>query len=281
MENKLKLKSTMVKKMCYKKICDIKFGFSHYIARTSDNKIYSWNNNSLKKFQNERIDEYFELIIDSIIFWRHNIAASLNRNIFYFDNYGDKNVKDNKFDVEQLFDDIIITDVKCGFGHSIALTNDGEVYAWGCNLNGQIGNGKEDTFQSKPSKVNGFNNNRVVMISCGFHHSMALTEKGHVFSWGNNSWGQLGFETTVNSNKPKLIELNGVSIKKISCGRRHSLLLTDDGFIYAFGDNSFGQLGDENRNHLSKLEKVNHENIYSDIETYFDKNISITLSVEC
>jgi hypothetical protein len=109
---------------------------------------------------------------------------------------------------------------------------------------------------------------------------MALTEKGHVFSWGNNSWGQLGFETTVNSNKPKLIELNGVSIKKISCGRRHSLLLTDDGFIYAFGDNSFGQLGDENRNHLSKLEKVNHENIYSDIETYFDKNISITLSVD-
>ncbi len=77
------------------------------------------------------------------------------------------------------------------------------------------------------------------MISCGDWHSMALTESGRVFSWGDNSEGQLGQNSDIKTiNKPSIVILrNEISIKKISCGSRHNLLLTSDGDIYWFGFN--------------------------------------------
>jgi alpha-tubulin suppressor-like RCC1 family protein len=99
----------------------------------------------------------------------------------------------------------------------------------GLNDFGQIGNGCNSN-QLIPIKVNGFNNERVVMISCGWRHSMALTECGHVYSWGYNYYGQLGIENTVLSNEPKFVAVIdenkcNVFIEKISCGLDHSLLV--------------------------------------------------------
>ncbi len=76
---------------------------------------------------------------------------------------------------------------------------------------------------------------------------MALTESCHVFSWGRNPWFTIFGN---NANKPKLIEIkNNIEMKvtfaKISCGRNHSLLLSRNGDIYAFGKNSFAQLGND------------------------------------
>ncbi len=79
-----------------------------------------------------------------------------------------------------------VIDIFCGEKHSLVLTNSGDVYAWGCNYWGQVGIGRSglNEFQSIPMKVNVFNDEKVVMISCGGLHLMALTERGHVFSWG-------------------------------------------------------------------------------------------------
>jgi hypothetical protein len=87
-----------------------------------------------------------------------------------------------------------------------------------------------------------FENEKIFMISCGYTHSLALTESGRVFGWGNNSDGQLGVNVR-HSSEPIIIELNDLKIKKISCGPYHSLLLSCDGDIYAFGDNDFGEVG--------------------------------------
>jgi alpha-tubulin suppressor-like RCC1 family protein len=84
------------------------------------------------------------------------------------------------------------------------LTNCGEDYAWGVSRWGQIGNGCNRN-QSIPIKVKGFNNERVVMISCGRFHSMALIERGNVYSWGYNKYEQLGIGNTVDSNKTKFV----------------------------------------------------------------------------
>jgi alpha-tubulin suppressor-like RCC1 family protein len=82
---------------------------------------------------------------------------------------------------------------------------------------------------------------KIVMISSG-GHSLALTESGRVFGWGDNSEKQLDVDV-MESSEPIIIELNDLKIKKISCGRFHSLLLSCDGDIYAFGWNDFGQIG--------------------------------------
>jgi hypothetical protein len=200
----------------------------------------------------------------------------MNRNISYFDNFN--NYKND----EQIFNEILIDqyiiNLKCGFGHSLALSKSGEVYAWGCNINGQIGNGSEEKFQLIPVKIECSKNEKVVMISCGFHHSMALTESGRVFSWGYNSSGQLGHGNTVNSNKPKEIILKNISMRSIACGQRHSLVLSTDGDIYAFGNNEVGQLGTANTDHQLMPVLLKQQNKFIRIASHFEANISISLS---
>jgi alpha-tubulin suppressor-like RCC1 family protein len=171
------------------------------------------------------------------------------------------------------------------------LTNCGEVYAWGRNSWGQIGNGCND-YQLIPIKVKGFNNERVVMISCGAYHSMALTECGHVYSWGYNGWGQLGNGNNVNSYEPKFVIIidENVFIEKISCGSFHSLLLSSDGYIYVFGRNKNGELGNQKDfnfrikrffhkegNELSPY-KLKIETKFIDISSRWNEVISIALS---
>jgi hypothetical protein len=101
---------------------------------------------------------------------------------------------------------------------------------------------------------------------------MALTESGRVFSWGNNSSRQLGQNNNKNAiNKPKIVSLNNeISIKKISCGFRHSLLLSSDGHSYWFGFN-----GIETQITPKKL----IINKFIEIESHSHYCISIALSV--
>jgi alpha-tubulin suppressor-like RCC1 family protein len=132
-------------------------------------------------------------------------------------------------------------------------------------------------------KVKGFNNERVVMISCGGCHSMALTECGHVYSWGWNGFGQLGIGNTVNSNEQKFVAVIdenkcNVFIEKISCGSEHSLLLSSDGNIYAFGSNESGQLGNQKEENELSPHRIKIETKFIDISSHWDKLISIALS---
>jgi alpha-tubulin suppressor-like RCC1 family protein len=162
------------------------------------------------------------------------------------------------------------------------LTNCGEVYAWGWNYFGQIGNGCNDQ-QLKPIKLKGFNNERVVMISCGKWHSMVLTECGHVYSWGLNDCGQLGNGSTVDSNEPKFVAVIdenkcNVFVEKISCGLYHSLLLSSDGNIYAFGWNKCGELGNQKEENELSPQRIKTETKFIDISSRWNEYISIGLS---
>jgi hypothetical protein len=69
-----------------------------------------------------------------------------------------------------------IVSVKCGAALSLALTQKGEVYAWGRNTYGQIGNGSND-YQNDLIKLDCFEGVKVIEIPCGAAHSLALTEK--------------------------------------------------------------------------------------------------------
>lgn len=80
-------------------------------------------------------------------------------------------------------------------------------------------------------------------ISAGERHSLVLTFDRQVYVFGDNKFGQLGLNDNENRNTPVLNYITSNDIISISAGGRHSLILTNIGQIYAFGDNKCGQLG--------------------------------------
>jgi alpha-tubulin suppressor-like RCC1 family protein len=138
-------------------------------------------------------------------------------------------------------------------------------------------------YQSIPIKVNGFNDEKIVMISCGYFHSMAHTESGRVFIWGSISRIPWRSSYLPRWNVPTSIEVKDKNEKnltfiKINCGHSHSLLLSSDGDIYVFGKNNFGQLGVLNYRRSKVPQKVSHERKFIGIKSHFLIDISIALS---
>lgn len=135
-----------------------------------------------------------------------------------------------------------------GGGHSLGISSDG-VASWGLNASGQLGINSIApsefpvvvTIPDVPSL------HRVVAVSAGANHSLALRSDGKVLSWGGNTNGQLGNNSTVQSNVPVNVDISGVlasrSVVAISAGADHSLALCSDGTVVAWGLNANGQLG--------------------------------------
>jgi alpha-tubulin suppressor-like RCC1 family protein len=233
---------TINEELSHKQIIDFKYGWCHVTARTIDGKVYCWGYNKNGVLGNGN-----------------------NDNIIY------------KPQLNEYLSDKQIIDICCGgSGHTLVLTNSGEVYTWGWISFGQIWNERsgKNEFQLIPIKVNGFNDEKVIQISCGVWHSMALTESGRVFSWGDNGSGQLGLnkKDDIVVNIPSIVLLsNEISIEKISCGPEHSLLLSRDKDIYWFGWNEIEK--------QITPKKIINENKFIEIESHYDYNISIALSL--
>jgi len=143
-------------------------------------------------------------------------------------------------DIRQDFTAEISPAISAGGSHSMALKSDGTVWAWGYNINGQLGHGST-TDSHVPVQVSGLTG--VIAIAAGGNHSLALKANGTVWAWGYNANGQLGNGTTTGSLVP--VQISTLSdITAIAAGGNHSLALTLDGGVKAWGDNTYGQLGD-------------------------------------
>jgi alpha-tubulin suppressor-like RCC1 family protein len=139
--------------------------------------------------------------------------------------------------------------IAAGGFHSLALTESGEVYAWGWNEYGQLGLGDTED-RLTPTKVEGLP--RVKAVAAGYDHFLALTESGEVYACGDNVYGQLGLGDTENRLTPtkveglpkvKAIAAGGISPVQSIVVASHSLALTESGEVYAWGYNADGQLG--------------------------------------
>lgn len=141
-----------------------------------------------------------------------------------------------------------VVQVAGGFGHSLALLDDGTVWSWGWNGEGQLGDG---TYESStvPVQVIGplggddFLTD-IAKIQSGSNYALALTEDGTAYTWGTNDSRELGNGGSEDSNRPVLVSLPvGVTVVDIASGAHHGLALTDDGTVYGWGSNARGQLG--------------------------------------
>ena len=135
------------------------------------------------------------------------------------------------------FSNITVSSIAAGYSHSLALTTDGKVYAWGGNFTGQLGLGTIGfgTEEYYPTLITALSNITVSSIAGGNYHSLALTTDGKVYAWG------LG---NIDEKNPTLITaLSNITVSSIVIGDSHSFALTTDGKVYAWGLNNKGQLG--------------------------------------
>ncbi len=127
-----------------------------------------------------------------------------------------------------------------GRDHTLALTEDGNVWALGGNTYGQLGNGTFGGETHEPNLVPGMSN--VIAVLAGGNHSVALKKDGTVWAWGFNGSGQIGDGTTQHSPTPYKVE--GISnVKAIATGSSHIIALKQDGTVWGWGGNHSGQVG--------------------------------------
>ncbi len=139
-----------------------------------------------------------------------------------------------------------------GDSFAFALKKDGTLYAWGKNRYGELGLGgdyNEDSatnHYSTPTKVQiNFN---IKQIVCGNAFAVILTDSGKVYSVGSNYYGQLGLQsdykkTSVVTTFTEVKAVSGLNIKQIAAADYATYVLTNEGDVYAFGDNYYGELG--------------------------------------
>jgi alpha-tubulin suppressor-like RCC1 family protein len=212
----------------------------------------------------------------------------------------------------------VIVKIFCGASHSLALSVNGQAFAWGKNNQGQCGLGSRSDaevpravtafgglvvvdmaggwehtlactqaglafsfgagYKDKRSNVaappvlgllpvpercllphqieNPFYNTRVVSVHCGWDHSMAITEKGHLYTWGAGYHGKLGHGNTDPVVVPQLVRaLDGYDVVHAEGGCEHSMAICEPGLLFTWGQGEGGRLGhgDEQDQYLPKL----------------------------
>jgi alpha-tubulin suppressor-like RCC1 family protein len=158
--------------------------------------------------------------------------------------------------------------IAAGPWHSLALLRDGTVRGWGANNYGQLGGGTATGNQYQPPvtalDLKGAKlipvDRHLKAIAAGSHHSLALMKDGTVWAWGYNGYGQLGDGTKTDRHRPVQVpDFGGVTA--IAAGRlqgisHNSFALREDGTVWAWGYNGYGQLGDGTKESRDRPVKV-------------------------
>jgi alpha-tubulin suppressor-like RCC1 family protein len=170
-----------------------------------------------------------------------------------------------------------IQDLRCGKNHVMLLNKQGHLFSYGYGEYGMLGRGRQ-VYTSVPTKIQNLVNQKVEKVVCGYHHTLALTSGGDIYSWGRGFEGQLGLEHIPASDPkhpdkmiiqttsfPRVLkyfvkmryeletqyyrkgikngDLSSVTVANIETGAYHSVAITAAGKLFGWGDSGCGQLG--------------------------------------
>jgi uncharacterized repeat protein (TIGR02543 family) len=275
-------------------IKDVVAGQYHSFAVTTNGRVYAWGRNDYGQLGDDTKTNRStptlisfpagETIRNVVAEQEHSLAVTTTGRVYAWGRnnsgqLGDNTLVDNSNPTLILFPaGETIRNVAVGYGHSLAVTTTGQVFAWGRNAVGQLGDGTT-TDRRTPTLIsfdgpNGLNDGETMRdVVAGGEYSHAVTTNGRVYSWGWNLVGQLGDGTTTDRRTPTLISFTGLgsaeTIRNVDIGGAHSMAVTTTGRVYSWGSNNRGQLGDNTlvKNSTPSLISFNGLNDLNDGET--------------
>lgn len=144
------------------------------------------------------------------------------------------------------------TEISSGKQHSVGI-NSGKLYTWGDNYYGRLGLWNKTTTYRVSYPVQVGSSSDWSFVAAGRDHVLAIRSNGSLWSWGNNSNGQLGLNDYDKRSSPTQISSSGWSF--ISAGDYHSFAIKTDGSLWSWGNNGFGQLGlGDSNNRISPVQ---------------------------
>jgi alpha-tubulin suppressor-like RCC1 family protein len=164
--------------------------------------------------------------------------------------------------------------ISVGSNHSLALKTNGTIWAWGYNLNGQLGNGNSSILLS-PTIIG--TDTDWVSISAGGNSSYAIKSNGQLFAWGQNNQSQLGDGSTINKNTPTQIG-NSTDWAIIDSGNNYVFALRTDGKLWGWGNNSYNRFGSTTSSTVLNPAQVGAETNWSNI--YIPPSGSVSLAIK-
>ncbi|XP_071743775.1 uncharacterized protein [Lepeophtheirus salmonis] len=140
----------------------------------------------------------------------------------------------------------VATSTQGGCGHTLALTQSGEVFSWGDGEDGKLGHGNTERCR-RPKIISSLSGNFATFVAVGTSHSAVLTDKGKIFTFGNGDRGRLGHGNFQTKKSPEQISsLRGYFVTYVACGLEHTMCITrHNGLVnvWSFGDEEYGKLG--------------------------------------
>lgn len=131
--------------------------------------------------------------------------------------------------------------ISSGNNFVLALTENGHLFAWGDNTYGQLGTG-DKTSRNVPTYVP--TETTFTAVKAGKNYALALDSSGHIWAWGQNNAGQLGTSNTTDQTKPTKLNLaDTYKFINTNLNSQTSVAISSNGYLYAWGDNSNGQVG--------------------------------------
>jgi len=141
-----------------------------------------------------------------------------------------------------VLEDVLGIDASRGGASSVANTEDGTLYTWGNNGQGQLGDAGDGTNALTPQVLDV--DFAAVDVAAGQSHMLALDTDGNVWGWGTNDFGQLGTGTATQVERP--VQTAGITdVVAIDAGNDWSIALKDDGTVWVWGTGTSGQLGND------------------------------------
>ncbi|BFZ08491.1 hypothetical protein BsWGS_11531 [Bradybaena similaris] len=150
-----------------------------------------------------------------------------------------------------------IIKVCCGSLHTILLSDDGGLFVWGRNLEGQLGTGSRQD-ERMPKMLTSINDQHIISVASGGEFNIAFDAEGGLWVWGKNESGQLGYARTRKDNQ-KNYRLSGPSLSRSMSSQGHASEINTPTALKGLPQSDVS-----NPHWMSVLASIQNENLWMD-----------------